>query len=126
MNTIYETIVTKIGAKVQDFYSEKIVILFGDNVPDELIEYCVLHNSKIDKAHIDYKNIEVGDILKINEEKFKITAVGELVNVNLKNLGHITIKFDGSTIAELPGTLHVENKNIPIINVGDAIVIVRE
>ncbi|EGD50034.1 PTS system glucitol/sorbitol-specific IIA component, partial [Thermoanaerobacter ethanolicus JW 200] len=37
MNTIYETIVTKIGAKAQDFYSEKIVILFGDNVPDELI-----------------------------------------------------------------------------------------
>jgi len=85
MNTIYETIVTKIGAKVQDFYSEKIIILFRDNVPDELIDYCVLHDNNINKVHLDYKNIEVGDILKINKEKFKITAVGELVNINLKN-----------------------------------------
>ncbi|WKV10222.1 PTS glucitol/sorbitol transporter subunit IIA [Thermoanaerobacterium sp. CMT5567-10] len=118
MNKIYETKVTKIGVNVLDFYNEKILILFKDNAPAELIDYCILHS--LNKL---YGEIKEGDILRINEKEFKITAVGDLVNKNLKALGHICLKFDGSTEAELPGSLYVEDKEIPKINIGDIIII---
>lgn len=120
MKRVFETVVTKLGSNVLDFYQEKMLILFKDNAPQELLDYCVLHN--LNKL---YDEVKQGDILKINEKEFKITAVGDLVNKNLRNLGHICLKFDGSREAELPGTLYVEDKDMPNINIGDFIIIER-
>lgn len=114
---IYETFITKIGKYVPDMLSENIIILFKENAPDELAEYCILHSgNRLDE------NIAAGDEVQFMGENFKITAVGELVNKNLTELGHITIKFDGSSVAELPGSLHVEKKAIPNIPNGDGII----
>jgi PTS system glucitol/sorbitol-specific IIA component len=121
MGKIFETIVTDVGSKVLEFYQEKILILFKDNAPAELIDYCVLHS--LNKL---YGEIKEGDILRINEKEFKITAVGDLVNKNLKDLGHICLKFDSSIVAELPGSLYVEDKELPQINIGDSIIIKRQ
>lgn len=120
MEKVYETVVTKLGANVPDFYQEKMLILFKDNAPQELLDYCVLHN-----LNSLYDDIKEGDILKINEKEFKITAVGDLVNKNLRDLGHICIKFDGNKIAELPGSLYAEDRDIPNINIGDSIIVER-
>jgi PTS system glucitol/sorbitol-specific IIA component len=118
---IYETNVIKIGKYVPDMLSEKILILFKENVPDELADYCILHSgNKL------YEEIVAGDEVQIRGESFKITAVGELVNKHLAELGHTTIKFDGSTVAELPGSLHVEGKDIPSVFEGDIIIVVRK
>ncbi|MDU1625835.1 MAG: PTS glucitol/sorbitol transporter subunit IIA, partial [Staphylococcus epidermidis] len=46
---------------------------------------------------------------------------GTSVNKNLRDLGHITIKFDGSISAEQSGTLYVENKEMPKIQEGTVI-----
>jgi PTS system glucitol/sorbitol-specific IIA component len=120
MQKIYETVVTKLGPLVDAFYGEKMVILFKDNAPDELADYCVLHNLNdlMDK-------ILVGDILKIDNVEYKITSVGGEVYKNLKDLGHICIRFDGSASAELPGSLYVEDKEIKEFNVKTRIEIVR-
>ncbi|AGK52383.1 PTS system glucitol/sorbitol-specific transporter subunit IIA [Bacillus sp. 1NLA3E] len=62
----------------------------------------------------------------IDNEKFDITPVGDLVQRNLTTLGHITVRFDGSTKPELPGTLYLEDKEIPSIDLGTVLKIVSE
>lgn len=114
--TIFKTKVKGIGLEAALFKAEKMIILFGEAAPDGLAEYC--YNIEINQTT---QPIEEGMQLFVDGKKFKITAVGSVVNQNLNTLGHITIKFDGSTVAELPGTLYVEDKTIPDISV-DAIV----
>ncbi|MCM2605505.1 PTS glucitol/sorbitol transporter subunit IIA [Rossellomorea marisflavi] len=114
--TKFETTITGIGGSVTEFLGEKMYILFGENAPAELAEYCLL---------IDLNGVEgeilAGDTLKIGEEKYKVTAVGEAVKQNLSTLGHITLKFDGSETPELPGTLYLEDSEIGLVQSGDSI-----
>lgn len=120
MRTIYTTSITALGSQVAEFLDQRMIILFQENVPAELADYCVLH----DGNHLEGE-IQVADILRINDETYQITAVGEAVNQNLGSLGHITLSFDGSRAAELPGTLYLEAKDIPALEPGDAIQIIR-
>lgn len=120
MKVIYETEVTKLGPLVEAFYDEKMVILFKDNAPEELAEYCVLHN-----LNNLTDNLQTGDIFKIDGIEYKITSVGDEVYKNLKDLGHICVRFDGSAEALLPGSLYVENKEIKEFKIGTRIEIVR-
>ncbi|MDN5332631.1 MAG: glucitol/sorbitol system component, partial [Tepidanaerobacteraceae bacterium] len=54
---------------------------------------------------------------------YRITAVGEVANKNLKNIGHVCLKFDGKTEPELPGNIHLEEKTLPALKVGEEIFI---
>lgn len=116
METKYATKINKIGPSVQDLLGEKMLVLFGDNAPAELAEYCLLIN--MNEVKVDF---EPGDTLLLGSKDYRITAVGEAVKKNLENLGHITLKFDGATTPELPGTLYLEEDEICEVNVGDAI-----
>lgn len=121
MKTIYHTIVTNIGDLFNAFVDDKILIMFKDNAPEELLDYCVLHNKNSLNG-----DILAGDILVIGSEEYLITAVGEDAVENLDNLGHITIKFDGSNAAKLPGTIYVQDKTIPSVEVGTEIKVIRK
>ncbi|MGY3717911.1 PTS glucitol/sorbitol transporter subunit IIA [Sutcliffiella cohnii] len=116
MNTVYETKVNKVGPSVADFLGEKMIILFGENAPAELAEYCLLINVK-DVV----EDIVPGNVLKLGEKEYKVTAVGDAVRKNLSSLGHITLKFDGSVTPELPGTLYLEDADIAEVQAGDTI-----
>jgi len=120
MDIIYETIVTYIGKKVSDFIKSDMFIIFKENVPEDLKDYCFLHN----KNEL-IQNIEVGNTLLLGDSQYKITAVGEYVNQNLRDLGHITLKFSGESVANVAGTLFLEKKEIvPPVN-GTIIKIMR-
>lgn len=120
MQTVYQTKINKIGSSVNEFLGEKMFILFGDNAPAELADYCLLINvNEIDGE------IEKGSILAFNNKEYKITAVGSAVKQNLGSLGHITLKFDGSDTPELPGTLYLEEANIQAPEVGSLIQILK-
>jgi glucitol/sorbitol PTS system EIIA component len=118
MHTKFETQINNIGPSVTEFLGEKMLILFGENAPAELAEYCLLINVKNVEG-----DIEVGDILLLGNHEYKITAVGNAVKKNLSSLGHITLKFDGSENPELPGTLYLEDTEIQEVEVktGDQI-----
>lgn len=120
MKTIYETTVTKLGPEVEAFLEEKILVLFKGNAPAELAEYCVLHDE-----NVLHEDIEAKDELRLKDKIFTITSVGSAVTKNLSELGHITLKFDGNTEADLPGTLCLEDKEVPTFQEGDKIEIVR-
>lgn len=116
--TIFETKVTGVGPEAELFKEEKLVILFGENAPNGLAEYC--YNIELNKT---LGPIEKDMKLCFDDHGYKITAVGNVVVQNLNELGHITIKFDGAMEAELPGTLYVENQPLPTIQTGTTITI---
>lgn len=117
---IYRTTVTKLGDSATDFLAENMIILFKEDAPEELAEFCVLHEENNLTGHV-----QVGDTLTIGDHSFQITAVGSAVDKNLEALGHITIKADGAKEPELPGTLSVEEKELPTIIIGNVITITR-
>lgn len=113
---MYRTVIKAIGAEAETFKSENMLILFGENAPDTLKDYC--YTIEVNPVE---KDIESEMILKIDSQEYSITAVGEVVGKNLNDLGHITIKFDGNTTADLPGTLHVEANEFPALEIGTTI-----
>jgi PTS system glucitol/sorbitol-specific IIA component len=121
MKTIYENKIKSVGPLANSFLKENMFILFGDEAPKDLKDFCY----HIEVVGADGE-IKAGQKLYINDEGFEITSVGDLVQRNLTTLGHITLRFDGSVTPELPGTLYLENKKIPEIEQGTLIKIVSE
>ena len=120
MLCIYQTRVTDLGKMVTNFSVEKMIILFKDNAPEDLADYCVLHS----KNQV-FDVIQEQDVLVIGDAEYKILYVGEEVQSNLQNLGHITLRFVGRTKG-LGGSLYLEDKAVPTIHRGDRIAIYRK
>lgn len=122
MSVIFNTKVVKLGEMASAFIAEKMVILFQENAPDELAEYCVLH-----RGHQLVDTVQMGDILVFAGIEYKIVYVGEQVQKNLGDLGHITLKFNNNCEAEnLEGSLYLEDKEVASIHIGDEISIIRK
>lgn len=121
MKTYYETTVTGLGTSVADFMDAGMMILFNENAPAELRDFCVLHRGN---ALNDV--VQVGDILRIGTASYQVQFVGSEVQKNLKNLGHITLRFNGNEDGEsLEGSLYVEKKALPKVQVGDKVTLSR-
>lgn len=114
---IYENEVKAKGDLVGEF-GDGMFILFGDNAPDMLKDYCY----SIDVLPIKNK-IEVGQYIVVAGEKFKILGVGDVAEKNLVELGHLTVHFSGDLESLLPGAIVVEEASCPAINVGTKILI---
>lgn len=118
MSVIYKNVVKNIGSLVESFEGEEMFILFGDNAPDTLKDFCYT----IDITPVN-DTIKVGNTLQIDGSEYKITAVGNVAEKNLVSLGHLTIVFDGATEASLPGSIYVEGSSVPKLSVGSEILI---
>lgn len=114
--TIFQTSVYELGDQVDAFYDEGMFVLFGENVPDTLKDFCHF----IDVNQVD-GTISKDNTLVIDEAEFKITAVGEIAQSNLETLGHLTVVFSGASEAGLPGSICVEAKPMPKLKVGSKI-----
>ena len=114
----YEACFTQIGPLVSEFLAHNILVLFGASAPDELAEFAVIHDG--DKL---IEPIAAGDIVSIDGEIFKVLAVGEVANTNLRNLGHLVLKCNGLTEPEMPGDVCLEEKPLPSIEVGTKLVV---
>lgn len=113
---VLDTRVTDIGALAPGFFAEGMVVLFGEEAPPELREICVLH------AHPGLaRDVVPGNHLFLGPTEARITAVGNLANRNLRELGHAVFKFNGHSEPELPGDICVEAVPVPALQVGDRI-----
>ena len=117
MAVIYDNKVKGLGACVAEF--EGMFILFGDNAPDTLKDYCYT----IDVNPIQ-QEIKAGQKAIIDGKEYNITAVGDVVMQNLGNLGHVTFSFTGETEPELPGTIYLEVSDVPKLEIGSTIQII--
>ena len=117
MKKIFEAIVIQVGPEAQNMIQDaNMLILFGEEAPEDLAEYCF----KIDNKDL-LGSIQKGGKLVVDSEEYLITAVGNVVEKNLTGLGHITISFDASEEGSLPGTLHVAAEKEVVIVQGTTI-----
>ena len=120
MKIIYECKVKAQGDCAEEFRDTNMFVIFGDNAPPEIKDYCYW----IDLAPIN-GTIAAGQYLRVDGQSYKITAVGEEAPVTLAGLGHCTFNFNGRTEVDLPGTIDVEEKPLPEIKTGTVIQIVE-
>ncbi|MFT4296092.1 MAG: PTS glucitol/sorbitol transporter subunit IIA [Micropruina sp.] len=117
MSQIFGTTVQGIGSEAATFADQGMYVLFGDNAPAALADFCYTIAMNPTTAEI-----VPGQTLILDGASFPVTAVGSLVRKNLDGLGHITINFDGAAEAALEGNLHVAG-SAPALTVGSTIVI---
>ncbi|MFC6169994.1 PTS glucitol/sorbitol transporter subunit IIA [Loigolactobacillus jiayinensis] len=113
---VFTTQVNEIGTEAKDFASINMMIFFGDEAPAALRSSCYL----INVASVQ-QTIKPGMTLVIDQQAYRITAVGGEVQTNLSNLGHISVVFNGATTPELAGTMYVEAKDYPKVGVGSQV-----
>lgn len=102
MRVIYQTTITHIGDNAADALSDNMLITFREGAPADIAEFCFIHNhGALNGALLPGAQFELG------EQHYPVTAVGSVAEQNLRELGHITLRFDGQTQAEYPGTVHV-------------------
>jgi len=119
MKVIYENKVKALGECVDEFKDANMFVLFGDNAPEEITDYCY---------HVDVTplngEIAGGQSLVLYGVSYKITAVGAEAPVSLAGLGHCSVSFSGQTEVELQGTIYVKG-TMPDLHVGSTIQIVE-
>jgi glucitol/sorbitol PTS system EIIA component len=120
MKVIYHTWVTQLGNMVAAFTEEKLIILFQENAPEELVDYCILH-----RGNYVADVIQANDVMVISGQDYKIVGVGDEVQTNLQNLGHITLRFDGSKEGQ-GGSVYLEDVAVPTVQAGDVLWIYRQ
>ena len=121
MKVIYENQVKACGMAVEEFKDAGMFIIFGDNAPDEIKDYC--YSVSVNPINGE---IKAGQYMVINGAEFRITCVGPEAPVTLKGLGHCTVSFTGLTEPELLGTIYVEAKPMPDMGIGTVIQIIEK
>ncbi len=114
----YRLRVVSIGQMAEELFSEGLLIFFGDGAPGELQEVSIIHQHS-DLPH----DIEAGDSIIIDASSYSILCIGSVVNENIRNIGHMVIKFNGLDSPENLGDINVEQAELPDIRVGTEVVI---
>lgn len=118
---VYSSTVTAVGELVPEFREQGILVFFGEGAPVELHEFSILH-----KVEIAERAAKEGDIVRLDSEEFEVLAVGHVASDNLLNLGHLDLKANGETKADLPGDVNVVKKEFPSIKPGDKLQIIEK
>ena len=119
--TRYATTVTAVGEQVPEFIGQGLLIWFAEGAPEELHFFTVLHRPTVTTG-----GVRPGDLVRIDDKAFRVTAVGEVANENMVNLGHMDLKANGASEAPLPGDICLEELPLPEPRPGTALVIEGE
>lgn len=117
----YQAQIREIGPLVGEFTAAGVLVLFGENAPEELKEFSIIHDGKQLQ-----QEVSPGDWFCLEDLRYRVLAVGEVANTNLGNLGHLILKFNGFEQPEMPGDVCVEAKPLPEIQEGMIFSIVSE
>ena len=98
----YTTRIIEVGPDAEDFLEENMAITFAGDAPEALRSYCYI----IEKAELE-GGLAVGQEVRIGDQHWTITAIGNVAETNLENLGHVTLVFDGAPEPRLPGAVHI-------------------
>ena len=119
--TRYATTVTAVGEQVAEFVTQGLLIWFAEGCPEELHFFTVLHRPTVTTG-----GVRPGDLVRIDDRAFRVTAVGEVANDNMVNLGHMDLKANGDTEAPLPGDICLEQRSLTAPTPGTTLVIEGE
>lgn len=118
-NLKYRAKVTHIGELVTEFIDAGILVFFGEQAPQELRDFSIIHDGKELKA-----DLEKGDVLYLDHVPYEILSIGPVANQNFANLGHLVVKFNGALEPEMPGDVTVANQKPHDVKIGSVIEIV--
>ncbi|MDC9821352.1 PTS glucitol/sorbitol transporter subunit IIA [Pectobacterium polonicum] len=99
---IWQATISTVGENAALFLAEKRLILFSDNAPKDIRDYCITHHG----GEL-IQPLSVRQKMALFGITYSLSAIGDVASQNLKELGHITLLFDGAEKAELPGTIHL-------------------
>ena len=107
----YNVTVTGLGPMALEFLNPamemQFVILFNEDAPAELAELAIMHTKgELLEAPV------AGDIMRIGEKVYTITAVGDEAIQTLTTLGHCTLAFKGDSEPYRPGGLMLDGEII--------------
>ena len=119
--TRYATTVTAVGEQVAEFVDQGILIWFAEGAPEELHFFTVLHRPTVTTG-----GVRPGDLVRIDDRAFRVTAVGDVANDNMVSLGHMDLKANGDTEPPLPGDICLEKLPLPEPRPGTTLVIEGE
>ncbi|MGB9801200.1 MAG: PTS glucitol/sorbitol transporter subunit IIA [Thermanaerothrix sp.] len=105
--------VVRVGHLTNEFISAGVLVFFGPKVPEELLDFAVIHEGG-ELA----EPIKPGDKFCLDGECYNILAVGDVANKNLASLGHFIIKFNGQVQPEMPGDICAEARPLPSVKIG--------
>lgn len=114
----YTTRILSVGPEASSFLEEKLAITFAGNAPEELRDYCYLIEDAVLEGHL-----AVGQLVEVGAQDWRITALGEIAEKNLDNLGHVTLAFDGSPEPRMDGAIHLGGVDeLPVLTEGTRVV----
>ena len=117
--TKYRAAVQAVGELAGEFIAEGILVFFAVDAPEELRETALVHDCTDEPA----APVEIGDIIRLDRHSFPVLAVGRVANENLKNLGHLVLKFNGLTEAEMEGDVTLPAMPVPDLGIGSTLLI---
>ncbi len=117
----YATTVTAVGEQVAEFVTQGLLIWFAEGAPEELHFFSVLHQPTVTSG-----GVRPGDVVRIDDRVLRVTAVGEVANENMVQLGHMDLKANGADEAPLPGDICLEKVPLPEVRPGSTLVIEGE
>jgi PTS system glucitol/sorbitol-specific IIA component len=117
---LYATQVVAVGPMAGELVAGGVLVLFGEQAPQELHDFSVLHRPTTAVA-----GPAPGDTIVLGDTALPVLAVGSVVADNLLNLGHLDLKADGATTPAMPGDVCVPTGTLPQIEVGQPIRILR-
>lgn len=113
MQIIYQTTITQIGQSALEALEDNMLITFCEGAPADIQDYCFIHSHGALTG-----TLKPGISFELNGQHYDVTAVGNVAQQNLQELGHITLRFDGGAQAEYPGTVHVNGQLPQDIEIG--------
>ncbi|ATA21144.1 MAG: PTS glucitol/sorbitol transporter subunit IIA [Gibbsiella quercinecans] len=116
MNTIFQTTITHIGGCARDALQDDMLITFREGAPADIEAFCFIHQHGNTTGEL-----QVGGVMELAERRYPITAVGSVATQNLRELGHVTVRFDGEALAEFPGSIHVSGPTPADIPLGSTL-----
>lgn len=102
MTELWSATVTQIGDDAEEIFETGVYILFGEPVPPALAEVSIVHHG----STAPVRNLQPGDVFRIDDSEVTITAVGDLASGNLAEIGHIVIYLNLEEQNLLPGAVH--------------------
>ncbi|MCW2741038.1 MAG: system glucitol/sorbitol-specific component [Blastococcus sp.] len=118
---VYSSTFTAVGRQVAEFVEgHGILVLFASNAPAELHDFSALHDVEISTS-----GPRPGDILEIDGRRIPVLAVGDVVEANLLNLGHVDLKANGAVEPDMPGDVCVATASLQVPRPGATFRILR-
>lgn len=118
---IYRTIIQAIGPNALDFLKGDLLITFYPQAPADLRDYCLILTPSVLLS-----DIQAGESLLLGGQSYAITAVGSAASENLRELGHISLRFDGAIATNWAGSIHLCGGAPQTVAVGETLAIRRE